>query len=143
MQLSPSPSSDNTHTHIHTVAHIQPEKFWDYSMALFDHQNDYSEEKAKDLTLSQMRTMLADLAHQSVGVDKNAVLEECVALDVCMLLFRWLASPIQRLKCFHLSIQTGRRLWQRRLQGRPRSQASSQARSPELHPRDALSGPRW
>lgn len=58
------------------VAHLNPSKFWDFSMALFNAQDDYSEEKAKDLTIGQMRDMLANLAAKSVGLDKAAVLDQ-------------------------------------------------------------------
>ncbi|KAJ3480586.1 hypothetical protein NLI96_g8240 [Meripilus lineatus] len=58
------------------VARVAPDKFWPFSLALFNAQDDYYDIPTSDLTPKQIRAKLAELAGSVIGADKsNAVLD--------------------------------------------------------------------
>ncbi|KAF7789365.1 hypothetical protein EIP86_000309 [Pleurotus ostreatoroseus] len=58
------------------VARVAPHKFWAFSLALFEKQDDFFDIPTSDLTVKQIRAKLADLAASVIGADKReAVLD--------------------------------------------------------------------
>ncbi|KAK6347201.1 hypothetical protein TWF696_007275 [Orbilia brochopaga] len=66
------PSSTLVHESALAVEKTSPEKFWEYSQALFEHQREYFDVNVVNETRNQTYGRLAELAG-SVGIDKDAV----------------------------------------------------------------------
>lgn len=68
------PSSTLVHEAAVAVLRIAPDKFWDFSEALFKKQTEYFDEAVVDETRNQTYKRLAALAG-SVGIDEGKVYE--------------------------------------------------------------------
>ncbi|KAF2675494.1 hypothetical protein BT63DRAFT_420688 [Microthyrium microscopicum] len=72
-QIQPwHPSSTLTHEAAIAVLNLSPDKFWEFSKKLFDHQIDYFDVNVVNETRNQTYKRLADLAAEA-GVDSAAV----------------------------------------------------------------------
>jgi len=60
-------SSTFVHEASLAVAHVAPEKFWDFSLELFKHQGEYFDIPTSTLTPTQIREKLAELARTVIG----------------------------------------------------------------------------
>ncbi|GAB1212894.1 hypothetical protein ATERTT37_002043 [Aspergillus terreus] len=74
------PSSTLTHEAGAAVLNIAPEKYWDFSAALFEHQKDYFDVSVVNETRNKTYERLAKLAG-SVGVDEQEVLRMLMVSD--------------------------------------------------------------
>lgn len=74
------PSSTLTHEAGAAVLKIAPEKYWDFSAALFEHQKDYFDVSVVNETRNKTYERLAKLAG-SVGVDEQEVLRMLIVSD--------------------------------------------------------------
>ncbi|KAL5365752.1 thioredoxin-like protein [Aspergillus floccosus] len=74
------PSSTLTHEAGAAVLKIAPEKYWDFSAALFEHQKDYFDVSVVNETRNKTYERLAKLAG-SVGVDEHVVLQMLMVSD--------------------------------------------------------------
>lgn len=75
-QIQPwHPSSTLVHEAAIAVSLIAPEKFWEFSDALFEHSQDYYDEPVYNETRKETYVRLAKLAQDSVGVDPEKFLE--------------------------------------------------------------------
>jgi len=76
-QIQPwHPSSTLMHEAALAVLATAPEKYWDFSAALFDEQKEYFDANVVDETRNATYKRLAQLAERSVGVDAAQVLEK-------------------------------------------------------------------
>lgn len=72
-QIQPwHPSSTLTHEAALAVERVSPDKFWDYSKALFEHQKEYFDLNVVNEARNDTYKRLAKLA-ESVGVDGGKV----------------------------------------------------------------------
>ncbi|KIP04887.1 hypothetical protein PHLGIDRAFT_75164 [Phlebiopsis gigantea 11061_1 CR5-6] len=62
------------------VARISPDKFWDFSLALFKSQGDYFDIPTSTQTPTQIRENLAKLAASVIGEDKKAAFLDVLSL---------------------------------------------------------------
>ena len=69
------PSSTLTHEVGAAVLQLEPSKFWDFSLALFEHQKEYFDVNVVNEARNQTYGRLARLAKESVGLDEEKVLE--------------------------------------------------------------------
>jgi protein-disulfide isomerase len=67
------PSSTLTHEAGVAVARLAPVRFWDFAAALFAHQKEYFDVSVVDEPRNATYRRLARLAHESAGVDEEAV----------------------------------------------------------------------
>jgi protein-disulfide isomerase len=74
------PSSTLTHEAGAAVLKLAPEKYWDFSAALFEHQKDYFDVSVVNETRNKTYERLAKLAG-SVGVDEQEVLRMLMVSD--------------------------------------------------------------
>jgi hypothetical protein len=58
------------------VAHLKPDRFWDFSHALFDEQEHYYDAPTATQTPEQLRKKLAGLANEAVGIDAADFLDQ-------------------------------------------------------------------
>ncbi|KAK4167261.1 thioredoxin-like protein [Cladorrhinum sp. PSN259] len=73
-QIQPwHPSSTLVHEAALAVNRLSPQKFWDFSSALFDSQKDYFDVNVVNETRNATYRRLAKLARESVGVDEEQV----------------------------------------------------------------------
>ncbi|KAJ9192938.1 hypothetical protein DTO021D3_2746 [Paecilomyces variotii] len=80
-QIQPwHPSSTLTHEAAAAVLKVAPEKFWDFSAALFKHQKDFFDENVVNETRNKTYGRLAKIAG-SIGVDESEVLSLLVISD--------------------------------------------------------------
>lgn len=75
-QIQPwHPSSTLVHEAAIAVSLIAPEKFWEFSDALFDHSEEYYDEPLYNESRKETYVRLAKLAQDSVGVEPEKFLE--------------------------------------------------------------------
>ncbi|KAK4231166.1 hypothetical protein QBC38DRAFT_467006 [Podospora fimiseda] len=73
-QIQPwHPSSTLTHEAALAVNHLSPQKFWDFSSALFTHQKEYFDVNVVNETRNETYKRLAKLAADSVGLKEDDV----------------------------------------------------------------------
>ncbi|KAK4462186.1 hypothetical protein QBC42DRAFT_268346 [Cladorrhinum samala] len=73
-QIQPwHPSSTLVHEAALAVNRLDPSKFWDFSAALFDHQNEYFDVNVVGETRNATYRRLAKLARDSAGLDEQEV----------------------------------------------------------------------
>ncbi|KAH8096701.1 hypothetical protein BXZ70DRAFT_330405 [Cristinia sonorae] len=58
------------------VARVAPEKFWAFSLALFKNQGEYFDIPTSNLTPTQIREKLANLAGEVIGTDKVPIVKD-------------------------------------------------------------------
>ncbi|TCD67508.1 hypothetical protein EIP91_012313 [Steccherinum ochraceum] len=58
------------------VARVAPDRFWDFSLALFEGQGEFFDIPTSNLTPTQIREKLADLAGTVIGPDKVAAVKD-------------------------------------------------------------------
>jgi hypothetical protein len=68
-------SSTLVHEAAVAVSRLAPNKFWDFSYALFERQTEFFDEPTENETPRNTRIRLADLAHASAQVSKEAFLD--------------------------------------------------------------------
>ncbi|KAL0951273.1 hypothetical protein HGRIS_007987 [Hohenbuehelia grisea] len=73
-------SSTFTHESAFAVLRVAPEKFWPYSLALFQHQEEYFDIPSSTLTPLQIREKLAALAAQVIPPEKVEEFKELLKL---------------------------------------------------------------
>ncbi|BCS21394.1 DsbA family protein [Aspergillus puulaauensis] len=74
------PASTLTHEAGAAVLKIAPDKFWKFSAALFEHQQEFFDLNVVNETRNQTYERLAKVA-ESVGIDKNNILELLIVAD--------------------------------------------------------------
>lgn len=75
-QIQPwHPSSTLTHEAGVAILKLRPEKFWDFSAALFERQTEYFDVNVVNESRNQTYERLAKLAAESVGVEEGKVME--------------------------------------------------------------------
>ncbi|KAI5123396.1 hypothetical protein M0805_006104 [Coniferiporia weirii] len=80
LQVQPWHSSSTlTHESALAVARVAPEKFWSYSVELFRNQSDFFDIPTADLSPTQIRDKLVELAITVVGADKKDALKDLLS----------------------------------------------------------------
>ncbi|KAH7101104.1 hypothetical protein BKA62DRAFT_743471 [Auriculariales sp. MPI-PUGE-AT-0066] len=83
VRLHPQPwhaSSTWVHEAGLAVLRVAPQSFWEFSLVLFNAQDDYFDIPTNDLTPSQIREKLATLAASVIGADKKAAVLDLLTL---------------------------------------------------------------
>ncbi|TFK43888.1 thioredoxin-like protein [Crucibulum laeve] len=81
LQVQPWHSASTlTHEAALAVARVSPENFWKFSLALFEHQDEYFDIPTSHLTPLQIREKLAKLAATIIPADKVEQFKDLLAL---------------------------------------------------------------